>query len=103
MNLTLIKKKTGYVLDCCGAEVTSSHPHEEIDNPGVNHFPDGVYQTCRVIQQRERDAERERQRKARRTKAKPQNYSPSPSSGSKQNQKIAALYSDADDWAGFDV
>ena len=66
----------------------------------MDHFPNGVYQTCRIIQKRERDAEIERQRKARRTKAaaKPKN-----SQGSRRNQKIAALYSEEDEWAGFDV
>ena len=38
--------------DLCGAEVLPDYPHDEVDNPGVNHFPDGVFQTCRILKQR---------------------------------------------------
>ena len=76
---------------CCGTEVTSNHPHEEVDNPGVNHFPDGVYQTCRIIQQKAKDAEREKLKKSRRTL-------PRNTALSKNNHKIAAMYTDNVDW-----
>lgn len=36
----------------------------------MNHFPDGVFQRCRKIVQREKEAERERLRKIRRMKTK---------------------------------
>ena len=32
-------------------EVTPDYPHEEVNNPGVNHFPDGVFNDCRVVAQ----------------------------------------------------
>lgn len=54
----------------CGEEVAQDYPHDEIGNPGVNHFPDGVFQKCRIIAQRERDAERERLKRLRRLKNK---------------------------------
>lgn len=50
----------------CGAEVLPDYPHEEVRNPGINHFPDGVFQTCRTVAQREREAERDRLRRLRR-------------------------------------
>jgi hypothetical protein len=50
----------------CGYEVKGDYPHDEIKNPGVNHFPDGVFQDCRVVKTRRKDAERDRLRKARR-------------------------------------
>jgi hypothetical protein len=34
---------------CCGLEVTPDYPHYEAINPNVNHFPDGVYNDCRVV------------------------------------------------------
>ena len=34
---------------CCGLEVTPDYPHYEKMNPNVNHFPDGVYNDCRVV------------------------------------------------------
>jgi len=54
----------------CGEEVTSDYPHEEVRSPGINHFPDGVFQKCRAIVQREREAERDRLKKMRRMKNK---------------------------------
>lgn len=50
----------------CGTEVAGDYPHVEIDNPTVNHFPDGVFQKCRKAMKKEKDAERERLRKERR-------------------------------------
>lgn len=61
---------SNYLLDCCGEEVTSDYPHNEVQNKGVNHFPDGVFQRCRKIVQQEKEAERERLRKIRRMKTK---------------------------------
>jgi len=52
----------------CGEEVTPDYPHEEINNLGVNHFPDGVFQTCRVVANRDKEAERKRLLKLRRSK-----------------------------------
>ena len=54
----------------CGEEVTPDYPHEEVRNPGINHFPDGVFQTCRKVAQREREAERERIKRLRRMKVR---------------------------------
>ena len=34
---------------CCGMEVLPDYPHEELNSPGVNHFPDGVFNDCRVV------------------------------------------------------
>jgi hypothetical protein len=53
---------------CCGEEVLGDYPHDEVNHPGVNHFPDGVYQKCRAAMQKERDAERERLKRMRRMK-----------------------------------
>ena len=52
----------------CGEEVTPDYPHEEVNNLGVNHFPDGVFQTCRIITHRDKEAERRRLLKLRRSK-----------------------------------
>ena len=77
------------MIDLCGLEVTPDYPHEEVDNPGVNHFPDGVFQQCRVMKQKQKDAEREKLRKTRR------NRKPTRSPNA-NNTKVAALLSD--DW-----
>lgn len=52
----------------CGEEVLSDYPHEEVNNLGVNHFPDGVFQKCRHIICKEKAEETERLRKSRRKK-----------------------------------
>jgi hypothetical protein len=52
----------------CGEEVTPDYPHEEVNNLGVNHFPDGVFQTCRIITHRDKEAERKKLLKLRRSK-----------------------------------
>jgi hypothetical protein len=52
--------------------VQPNYPHDEVRNPGVNHFPDGVFQKCRIIMLREKTAEREQLRKARRANHKRQ-------------------------------
>ncbi len=57
-----------YIIDLCGEEVTGDYPHEEVGNRGVNHFPDGVFQKCRIIVMREREEERERLLRQRRMK-----------------------------------
>lgn len=57
-------------LDLCGEEVTSDYPHEEVKCLGVNHFPDGVFQKCRTISNREKEEERQRLMKLRRMKNK---------------------------------
>lgn len=54
----------------CGEEVTQDYPHDEVKNPGVNHFPDGVFQQCRKQAAREREADRERLKKLRRMRGK---------------------------------
>ena len=63
-----VKDRTDFCY-CCGMEVLDGYPHDEVLHPGVNHFPDGVYQKCRHQQQEERDAERERLKKLRRMKS----------------------------------
>ena len=62
-----IKDRTDFCY-CCGEEVMPDYPHDEVKRPGVNHFPDGVYQKCRLIMQRERDSERDRLKRLRRMK-----------------------------------
>jgi hypothetical protein len=52
----------------CGEAVTQDYPHDEVRNPGVNHFPEGVFQKCRVVLAKEREEERERLRKLRRNR-----------------------------------
>jgi len=73
----------------CGAEVTQDYPHEEVDNPGVNHFPDGVFQKCRITKQREKEAERERLRRLRRNRTPAKNPT-----------RVAPSF--ADDWGNID-
>jgi len=41
-----VRERTDYCY-LCGTEVAPGYPHIEIDNPTVNHFPDGVFQECR--------------------------------------------------------
>jgi len=65
-----IKDRTDFCY-CCGEEVESEYPHDEVKRPGVNHFPDGVYQKCRTVMQRERDSERDRLKRLRRMKKSP--------------------------------
>lgn len=55
-------------IDLCGEEVTVNYPHEEAGNPGVNHFPEGVFQKCRTIIVREKQAEIDRLRRMKRLK-----------------------------------
>ena len=71
----------------CGTEVTPDYPHEEVDNPGVNHFPDGVFQKCRIKKQKEKEIERERLRKLRRNRK--------PAGPGSANKIIPSF---ADDW-----
>ena len=56
----------------CGTEVTQDYPHEEVNNSGVNHFPDGVFQNCRIVHIRERETERQEILRRRRNKGKMQ-------------------------------
>eukprot|EP00605_Chrysophyceae_sp_TOSAG23-4_P001677 GSChrysophyteH1.ASY1.ANO1.1843.1 assembled CDS len=65
-----IKDRTDFCY-CCGMEVLGDYPHEEVERPGVNHFPDGVYQKCLTIIKKERDSERARLKKLRRLKERP--------------------------------
>lgn len=50
--------------------MTPNYPHEEVQNPGVNHFPQGVFQKCRTVLLREKEEERERLKRIRRMRAK---------------------------------
>jgi hypothetical protein len=52
----------------CGLEVLPDYPHDERKNPGVNHFPEGVFQRCRTMINKDRDIEREFLRKSKRRK-----------------------------------
>ena len=65
-----IKDRTDFCY-CCGEEVMPEYPHDEVSRPGVNHFPDGVYQKCLSMIKKERDAERDRLKRLRRMKEKP--------------------------------
>ena len=52
----------------CGEAVTQDYPHDEVNHPGINHFPEGVFQKCRVILAKEREEEREQLRHMRRNR-----------------------------------
>ena len=39
------------VIDCCGIEITPDNPHFEVGT-SINHFPDGVFNDCRVVKER---------------------------------------------------
>lgn len=54
--------------DLCGMEVSQDYPHDEVKNPGINHFPEGVFQRCRTEAVRERELDREKLRRAKRMK-----------------------------------
>ena len=47
-SIPCIQERTDFCY-CCGLEVTPDYPHYEVMNPTVNHFPDGVYNDCRVV------------------------------------------------------
>ncbi|GMH76545.1 hypothetical protein TrST_g10076 [Triparma strigata] len=47
-SIPCIQERTDFCY-CCGLEVTPDYPHYEQINPSVNHFPDGVYNDCRVV------------------------------------------------------
>ncbi|GMH56490.1 hypothetical protein TL16_g02146 [Triparma laevis f. inornata] len=47
-SIPCVQERTDFCY-CCGLEVTSDYPHYEAINPSVNHFPDGVYNDCRVV------------------------------------------------------
>jgi hypothetical protein len=47
-SIPCIQERTDFCY-CCGLEVTPDYPHYEAVNPSVNHFPDGVYNDCRVV------------------------------------------------------
>jgi hypothetical protein len=44
--------------DLCGTEVMAGYPHDEVGCEGLNHFPDGVFQKCRKVLQKEAEEER---------------------------------------------
>jgi len=46
-----VRERTDYCY-LCGTEVAPGYPHIEIDNPTVNHFPDGVFQECRKVMEK---------------------------------------------------
>ena len=52
-------------IDLCGTEVTKDYPHEEMDNPGVNHFQDGVFQDCRVVKEEKRVLKKKKKKRKR--------------------------------------
>ena len=52
----------------CGEAVTQDYPHDEVNHPGINHFPEGVFQKCRVILAKDREEEREQLRHMRRNR-----------------------------------
>lgn len=56
------------VTDLCGTEVLAGYPHDEVDCEGLNHFPDGVFQKCRKILQKESEAERVQLRRQARSR-----------------------------------
>ena len=47
-SIPCIQERTDFCY-CCGLEVTPDYPHYEAINPSINHFPDGVYNDCRVV------------------------------------------------------
>ncbi len=54
------------LLDLCGTEVLPDYPHNEVRNVGLNHFPNGVFQICRVIVQKNMNDELDKIRKSKR-------------------------------------
>lgn len=54
----------------CGEEVLPDYPHDETRNPGVNHFPEGVFQKCRIMINKDKEEEREKLKKLRRMKTR---------------------------------
>jgi hypothetical protein len=63
-----VKDRTDFCY-CCGEEIMGDYPHDEVRRPGVNHFPDGVYQQCLSIINKNRENERVRLKKMKRMKA----------------------------------
>lgn len=53
-------------IDLCGEEILGDYPHDEVANPGVNHFPEGVFQRCRHMILKDKEAERLRLKKIKR-------------------------------------
>lgn len=77
-----------FSIDLCGEEVAPDYPHNEINNPGVNHFPDGVFQKCRIITLREKEAERERLKKMRRARNNKKKTAISPADGGDTDDEL---------------
>jgi hypothetical protein len=78
-SIPCIRERTDFCY-LCGTEVAGDYPHIEIDNPLVNHFPDGVFQKCRKVVKKEKEAERDKLRKQRRSTLRQSSRgSPSPS------------------------
>ena len=51
-------------------EVLPDYPHDEVENMGVNHYPNGVFEKCRHIINEEKALERDRLRRiSRKTRA----------------------------------
>lgn len=51
-------------------EVLPDYPHDEVENMGVNHYPNGVFEKCRHVINEEKALERERLRRiSRKTRA----------------------------------
>ena len=46
------------------------YPHEEVSCPGLNHFPDGVFQSCRTVTRQAAEIEKELYRKTQRKQRK---------------------------------
>ncbi len=83
---------------CCGEEVLGDYPHEEVNHPGVNHFPDGVYQKCRTAMQRERDAERERLKRIKRMRNGGSSHRNRQQEFDAENSKTDGTEVDEDGW-----
>jgi hypothetical protein len=82
----------------CGELVTADYPHDEVRNPGVNHFPDGVFQKCRIITAKEREVERDRLRKIRRMKIKKADIKQKQKRNSQTNFVVAGNTDGTDNW-----
>jgi hypothetical protein len=80
-------------LDHCGEEVTPDYPHEEAKRPGINHFPEGVFQKCRRLLQKEKEAELALVRKQKRRRN---------GGGSGRNTNVVVPVTGGDDYANDD-
>jgi hypothetical protein len=101
-SIPCIRERTDFCY-LCGTEVAGDYPHIEIDNPSVNHFPDGVFQKCRKAVKLEREAERDRIRKERRASRKTSRGGTISVQNSRVSPEASGLISEWDDGGDREV